>query len=163
MALEFELLARVLLAGLLGGAVGWERERRHKPAGLRTHMLVTMGSAMFVAVGVLVTEEAAGEFEVVRLDIQRVVAAVATGIGFLGAGAIIRAGGSVRGLTTAAGIWMNAGIGMAAGLGYILLAVGATVLTVLVISVLPTARPGERPELEEAPDPDAEPGGEGGS
>lgn len=156
LALEFELLLRVLLAGLLGGAVGWERERHHKPAGLRTNMLVTMGSALFVAVGVLVTEEAAGATEVVRLDIQRVVAAVATGIGFLGAGAIIRAGGSVRGLTTAAGIWVNAGIGMAAGLGYIVLAVGATVLAVLVISLFSIGRTAER--VETRPEPEGEEG-----
>ena len=154
-ALELELLLRVLLAGLLGAAVGWERERHRKPAGLRTNTLVAMGSALFVALGVLVTEEAAGEFAVVRLDIQRVVAAVATGIGFLGAGAIIRAGGSVRGLTTAAGIWVNAGIGMAAGLGFIILAVGATILTVLVISLLGVGRL-RAPELE----PKEEPGSE---
>lgn len=152
-ALEFELLLRVLLAGLLGAAVGWERERHRKPAGLRTNSLVAMGSALFVAVGVLVTEQAAGEFAVVRLDIQRVVAAVATGIGFLGAGAIIRAGGSVRGLTTAAGIWVNAGIGMAAGLGFVVLAVGATILAVVIISFLGAGRARSRePEPEEEPD-----------
>ncbi len=136
MNLELEVLLRVALAALLGGAVGFDRERHNKPAGLRTHMLVAMGSAVFVGTGILVLEQVLGDPETVRLDILRVTQAVATGIGFLGAGAIIRAGGTVRGLTTAAGIWVTAGIGLAAGLGLYWLAVGSTLLVVVVIALL---------------------------
>lgn len=136
MNLEFEILLRVLLAALLGGAVGFDRQRTNKPAGLRTHMLVSIGAALFAASAVLFVEDAADGDTAIRLDVLRVTAAVATGIGFLGAGAILRAGGEVRGLTTAAGIWVTAGIGLAAGLGQIVVAVGATVLTVVVIGVL---------------------------
>jgi len=134
--MELEILLRVALAALLGGAVGFDRERHNKPAGLRTHMLVAMGSAVFVGTGLLVLDQVLGDPETVRLDILRVTQAVATGIGFLGAGAIIRAGGTVRGLTTAAGIWVTAGIGLAAGLGQYWLAIGSTLLAVVVIGLL---------------------------
>ncbi|MGH3650641.1 MAG: MgtC/SapB family protein [Acidimicrobiia bacterium] len=136
MSLEWEVLLRVLLAGVLGAAVGFDRERTDKPAGLRTHMLVSMGSALFAAIGVLIVNRAMGDDDVVRLDILRVVAAVATGVGFLGGGAILRGDHRVRGLTTAAGIWVNAGIGLAAGLGQIILAIGATVFAVIIIAAL---------------------------
>ncbi|MFQ5523533.1 MAG: MgtC/SapB family protein [Acidimicrobiia bacterium] len=140
MSLEVEILLRVLLAAVLGAAVGYDRQRSHKPAGVRTHMLVALGSALFVGSGVLVLDVYTAPLEVVRLDILRVTAAVATGIGFLGAGAILRGDGTVHGLTTAAGIWVTAGIGLAAGLGQIVLAVGATVLAVVVIAVLSLGR-----------------------
>ncbi|HUF14985.1 MAG TPA: MgtC/SapB family protein [Acidimicrobiia bacterium] len=136
MSLEWEVLLRVLLAGVLGAAVGFDRERTDKPAGLRTHMLVSMGSALFAAIGILIVDQAMGDEAVVRLDILRVVAAVATGVGFLGGGAILRGDHRVRGLTTAAGIWVNAGIGLAAGLGQIILAVGATVFAVIIVAAL---------------------------
>jgi putative Mg2+ transporter-C (MgtC) family protein len=136
MSLEWEVLLRVLLAGVLGAAVGFDRERTDKPAGLRTHMLVSMGSALFAGIGVLIVDQATGDEAVVRLDILRVVAAVATGVGFLGGGAILRGDHRVRGLTTAAGIWVNAGIGLAAGLGQIILAVGATVFAVIIVAAL---------------------------
>jgi len=103
-------------------------------------MLVALGSALFVGSGVLVLAAYTGDPDVVRLDVLRVTAAVATGIGFLGAGAILRGNGTVHGLTTAAGIWVTAGIGLAAGLGQIILAVGATVLAVVVIAVLSLGR-----------------------
>ncbi len=132
---ELEMVLRVLVAAVLGGAVGYDRQRHDKPAGLRTHMLVAMGSALFVASGFL-TLAAGGDPDTTRLDLLRVSAAIATGIGFLGAGAIIRSGASVRGLTTAAGIWVTAGIGVAAGVGQYILAVGATLITVVIIAVL---------------------------
>lgn len=136
MDLELELLLRVLLAAVLGAAVGFDRQRSNKPAGLRTHMLVAIGAALFAAAGVMVLTDYSGGPEEVTLDILRVVAAVATGIGFLGAGVIFQSGGTVRGLTTAAGIWVTAGIGLLAGLGMIILAIGASVLAVIVIAVL---------------------------
>jgi len=95
-----------------------------------------MGSALFAGIGVLIVDQATGDEAVVRLDILRVVAAVATGVGFLGGGAILRGDHRVRGLTTAAGIWVNAGIGLAAGLGQIILAVGATVFAVIIVAAL---------------------------
>lgn len=136
MDIELVVLLRVFLAAVLGAAVGFERQRRDKPAGLRTHMLVAMGSALFVGSGVMILGEFGDASEATRLDVLRVTQAVATGIGFLGAGAIIRGGGTVRGLTTAAGIWVTAGIGLAAGLGQYWLAVGATALAVVIIAML---------------------------
>src|SRR6188508_2420524 len=104
-----EALVRLALAAVLGGAVGLEREYRQKPAGLRTNMLIALGSALF---SILSIELGAGTGSP-----DRIAAQVVTGIGFLGAGAILRSGDHVHGLTTAATIWVNAAIGMAAGLG----------------------------------------------
>lgn len=136
MALQFEILLRVLLAAVLGAAVGFDRQRSNKPAGLRTHMLVAIGAALFAGAGVLVLAEFSGGSDAISLDIIRVIAATATGIGFIGAGVIFQSGGNVQGITTAAGIWVTAGIGLLAGLGMILLAVGASVIAVIVIALL---------------------------
>ena len=136
MDIQLEVLLRVLLAALLGAAVGFDRQRANKPAGLRTHMLVSMGSALFAGTAIVIIGGPVEPTDVVRLDILRVTAAVATGVGFLGAGAIFRAEGVVRGLTTAAGVWVTAGIGLAAGLGQVILAVGSTAFAVIVIALL---------------------------
>jgi len=114
-----EELLRVAVAAALGGAVGLERELREREAGFRTHMLVAVGSALFT----LVSAYGFREFlvnggSVVRADPTRIAAQIVTGIGFLGAGAIIRQGLSIRGLTTAATLWVVAAIGLAAGAGY---------------------------------------------
>lgn len=143
MPLELEIILRVLLATLLGGAVGFDRQRSNKPAGLRTHMLVAMGAALFAGAGVITLSEFAGGPDELRHDILRVVAAIATGIGFLGAGVIFQSAGTVRGLTTAAGIWVTAGIGLAAGLGMIGLSIGTAVLAVIVIAVVKAEMVGE--------------------
>ncbi len=143
MPFELEILLRVLLAALLGGAVGFDRQRSNKPAGLRTHMLVAMGAALFAGVGVIILSDFAGGPDELRHDILRVVAAIATGIGFLGAGVIFQSAGTVRGLTTAAGIWVTAGIGLAAGFGMFVLSVGAAVLAVVVIAVVKAELVGE--------------------
>jgi putative Mg2+ transporter-C (MgtC) family protein len=110
---------RLFVAAALTGAVGLERELRERAAGLRTHMLVGVGSALFT----LVSAYGFNAFlqsgaNVVRADPSRIAAQIVTGIGFLGAGAIIRQGLSIRGLTTAAGLWVAAAIGMAVGAGY---------------------------------------------
>jgi putative Mg2+ transporter-C (MgtC) family protein len=106
------------LAAVLGGAIGVERELREREAGLRTHMLVAMGSALFTIVSAYGFRAVLnGGGPLVRVDPTRIAAQIVTGIGFLGAGAIIRQGFSVRGLTTAATLWMTAAIGMAAGAG----------------------------------------------
>ncbi|MFZ0627333.1 MAG: MgtC/SapB family protein [Acidimicrobiia bacterium] len=135
MSPELEMLLRVALAAVLGGAVGYDRQRSNKPAGLRTHMLVGAGSALFVTSALLAIDEFGG-LNGTNLDVLRITAAVATGIGFLGAGSILHTTDRVRGLTTAAGIWVTAGIGLAVGLGQYLLSVGATVIAVIVIALL---------------------------
>jgi putative Mg2+ transporter-C (MgtC) family protein len=108
-----EVLLRLFVAAALGGAIGLERELRERQAGLRTHLVVSLGSALFT----LVSAYGFANFGV-RVDPTRIAAQIVTGIGFLGAGAIIRQGLSVRGLTTAATLWLVAAIGMAAGAGY---------------------------------------------
>src|SRR5215510_13106864 len=129
-----EALLRIVVAAALGGAVGIERELRDHDAGFRTHMLVAIGSALFTIVSAcafrdfLVTGGA-----VVRADPTRIAAQIVTGIGFLGAGAIIRQGLSVRGLTTAATLWVVAAIGMAAGAGYYSGAVLGTAITLVAL------------------------------
>src|SRR4051812_42299124 len=114
-----EELLRVVVAAALGGAVGLERELREREAGFRTHMLVAVGSALFTLVSAYGFREfLVGGGSVIRADPTRIAAQIVTGIGFLGAGAIIREGLSVRGLTTAGSLWIVAAIGMAAGAGY---------------------------------------------
>jgi putative Mg2+ transporter-C (MgtC) family protein len=114
-----EALLRLVLAAALGGAVGIERELREREAGLRTHLLVALGSALFTIVSAYGFHAfLSSGANVVRADPTRIAAQIVTGIGFLGAGAIIRQGLSVRGLTTAATLWVVAAIGMAIGAGY---------------------------------------------
>ncbi len=126
-----DVIVRVLVAGALGGAVGFEREFTDQPAGFRTHILVSLGAALFTLVGAYGVGEFFGDSQsVVRFDPTRVAAQVVTGIGFLGAGAIIQQGLNVRGLTTAAALWVTAAIGVAVALGYWTGAVATTALTV---------------------------------
>jgi putative Mg2+ transporter-C (MgtC) family protein len=147
-----------VVAGVLGGAIGAEREIRERDAGLRTHLLVGVGAALFT----IVSAYAWADFNFssrngVTYDPTRIAAQIVTGIGFLGAGAIIRQGLSVRGLTTAASLWVVAAIGMAAGAGYYSGAVLATVvvlvslwpLRILAYRIFERIRPGElRLEIE---------------
>ena len=125
------IVTRLLLAALLGGALGYEREKSGKAAGLRTHMLVAIGAALFV----LVPEQAGMAVG----DMSRVIQGIVTGVGFLGAGAIIKHASeqSVQGLTTAAGVWMTAAIGIACGLGREATAVISTVLALAVLTAVP--------------------------
>jgi putative Mg2+ transporter-C (MgtC) family protein len=127
-----EELVRVAVAAALGGAVGLERELREREAGFRTHMLVSVGSALFTIVSAYGFREfLVGGGAVIRADPTRIAAQIVTGIGFLGAGAIIRQGLSVRGLTTAATLWVVAAIGMASGAGYYSAAVITTALVLI--------------------------------
>jgi putative Mg2+ transporter-C (MgtC) family protein len=130
-----EDLARLALAAALGGAIGFERELRDREAGLRTHMLVCLGSAVFTIVSAYGFHEflSSGNPSVVSFDPSRIAAQIVTGIGFLGAGAIIRQGVSVRGLTTAATLWVAAAIGLAVGSGFYSAAVLATVVTLFAL------------------------------
>lgn len=130
---ELELLARVVVAAALAGIIGWEREAANKPAGIRTHMLVGAGSALFVAGSLLILGDALSVDA--RGDAVRIPAAIVTGVGFLGAGAIMRSDGKVSGLTTAAGIWVVAAIGLLIGSGFWVIGVGATVVVALIVNV----------------------------
>jgi putative Mg2+ transporter-C (MgtC) family protein len=124
----FDVLLRLTLAAVLGGAVGLEREIREREAGLRTHLLVSVGSALFFLVSAYAwTDWRFSSESGLVFDPTRIAAQIVTGVGFLGAGAIIRQGLSVRGLTTAATLWLVAAIGMASGAGYWEAAIIATV------------------------------------
>jgi putative Mg2+ transporter-C (MgtC) family protein len=130
----WDALLRLSAACALGAAVGFERELRDREAGIRTHLLVSLGSALFT----LVSAYGFHEFllhggNAVRTDPTRIAAQIVTGIGFLGAGAIIREGLSVRGLTTAATLWVVAAIGMACGAGWYAPAAAATALTIFAL------------------------------
>ncbi|EZP55271.1 MULTISPECIES: MgtC/SapB family protein [unclassified Delftia] len=140
------VMVRLLLAALLGGIVGYEREHKGKAAGLRTHMLVAMGAALFV----LVPER--GGMGIA--DMSRVIQGVVAGVGFLGAGAIIKRHSEeqVQGLTTAAGIWMTAAIGVACGLGREAIALLATLLAIVILVMLPHVVSAPPPHDDAEPD-----------
>jgi putative Mg2+ transporter-C (MgtC) family protein len=127
--IQFDLAIRLLLAVLLGGAIGVEREFSKHPAGLRTLMMVSLGSCLFSSLGIVLVDPK-------TTDPTRIAAQVVTGIGFLGAGAILRQGDSVKGLTTAASIWVVASIGMACGFGLYVLALLGTILAVVALVVV---------------------------
>ena len=129
-----ESLLRLSLAAVLGGMIGVERELREREAGLRTHLLVALGSALFTIVGAYGFHAFLDSGQsVVRADPTRIAAQIVTGIGFLGAGAIIRQGLSVRGLTTAATLWVVAAVGLAAGAGYYSAAVITTAVVLIAL------------------------------
>lgn len=128
---DWEMIGRLALAALLGGLIGLERETRRQAAGLRTHMVVSIGSCLVMLVSLYMWREVDPH----RADPGRIAAQVVAGIGFLGAGAILRYGVSVRGLTTAAALWTAAGIGLAVGAGYWKAGVAATGFTILAIFV----------------------------
>lgn len=138
---EVELVLRLALAAGLGAVIGVEREWRDRTAGLRTHMLVCLGSAAFTIVSAYGFAEwyssiPGDQRSTVVSDPTRIAAQIVTGIGFLGAGAIFRSDDGVRGLTTAASLWMMAAIGLAAGAGYYELAVASTVLMLIILVAL---------------------------
>ena len=132
MDMSWEFILRIFVAALLGGAIGLEREYRAKEAGMRTHFLVALGSALFMIVSAYGFEGALGSPEH-RWDVSRVAAQVVSGIGFIGAGTIIfhKSENVVRGLTTAAGLWVTAAIGLACGGGLYILAVASTFLVLI--------------------------------
>lgn len=127
MSVQLDFAARLIVAAALGALVGAEREIHGHPAGIRTHMLVALGSALFTVLSIHGFGQGPGS----GIDPTRIAAQIVTGIGFLGAGAIIRQGLSVRGLTTAATLWVVAAIGMAAGAGYY----GGAVITTAVVLI----------------------------
>jgi putative Mg2+ transporter-C (MgtC) family protein len=139
---ERTIILRLGLALLLGGMLGLERELRGHAAGLRTHLLVCLGSCLFTLVSIAAGQSLEGaEPTVIRADITRIASQVVVGIGFLGGGAILRHGTSIHGLTTAANLWLTASVGLAAGLGFFF---GAAVTVGLALVVLSGLRPVER-------------------
>jgi len=136
---EWEIVLRLALAVVLGGVIGFERERHNRPAGFRTHILVCAGSALLMMVSAYgFTAHVGNGFE---SDPGRIAAGVVTGIGFIGAGTILQQRGSIRGLTTAATIWVVSGVGLAVGIGFYL---GSVVTTALAMTSLLTLRRVER-------------------
>ena len=136
--LHMEALLRMVVAIVVGGAVGWERERQEKPAGLRTHMMVSLGAATFMIVSLELIAKLAEEQELVQLDPLRSLAGIIGGVGFLGAGTIIQARGSIQGITTAASTWVAAAIGTCCGVGLFRLAITSGALAIVVLWLLGT-------------------------
>lgn len=126
-----DAIGRLCLAVLAGATIGWERQRADKPAGLRTHMLVALGSAVFVVATLAFTDNSNSDS--VKIGASRVVAAIIGGVGFLGAGTILESRGTVHGITTAATIWIAAGVGVASGLGLPVLAFSAVLLSLVTL------------------------------
>jgi putative Mg2+ transporter-C (MgtC) family protein len=164
---DVHVVLRLAVAAGLGAAVGFERELRDREAGMRTHLLVALGSCLFTLISAYGFHDflASGD-TVVRADPSRIAAQIVTGIGFLGAGAIIREGLSVRGLTTAGSLWVVAAIGMAVGAGFYWAGVATTALTLFALgplrilghSIIERVRPEEnRVIIELAADHSVEP------
>jgi len=131
------VLGKLFTAAILGGIIGWERHRRGRPAGLRTHLLVCIGVTLMMLVleHIFVKYQGHGHNSVLRIDPARIAAQVVTGIGFLGAGTIMRSRASIRGLTTAASLWVVAGIGLAVGSGFILPAIFTTAIAIMILTL----------------------------
>jgi putative Mg2+ transporter-C (MgtC) family protein len=147
-ASELQPLLRVVIAAALAAALGWEREQARKAAGLRTHTLVGLAAALYTSLATLGAGELRQTSPDFRADPIRIVQAIALGVGFLGGGVITaetrHGDGHASGVTTAASIWSTAAIGLAAGLGFYALAVGATVLQLIVLHGLARLEPHDR-------------------
>ena len=132
---DFEMIFRLVLAIALGGLIGFERELKHRPAGLRTHMLVSLGATVFTIISL--------SFDV---EPSRIAASIVTGIGFLGAGSIIAQKGHIKGITSAATLWVVAGIGLSIGVGQYVIAV---VTGLLVFAILQLGKIEKKSNLDE--------------
>ena len=132
---SFEVVVRLVLAAVLGGLLGLERELDGQEAGLRTHLLLSLGASLFglISVGAFSAFVVDPDDANVQIDVTRVASYVAAGIGFIGGGAIVKYRGAVSGITTATSLWTTAAVGLAAGLGFWIAAVTATVLAVLAL------------------------------
>lgn len=133
MSVEWEMAVRLFLAGVLGGFIGYEREAHHKAAGLRTHILVSIGSCLIMILSIRIYESVQG---LTNADPTRLAAQVVSGIGFLGAGSIMKEGCTVKGLTTAASLWVVSGVGLAVGSGYYMGALMTTGFVLLTLTIL---------------------------
>lgn len=158
--LPVELIGmRLLVAALLGGVIGLEREWRRRPAGLRTHMLTAVAACLFTLLTIEILHSDILSADAAQADPIRVIEAVTAGVAFLAAGAIIQSRGSVRGLTTGAGMWLAGALGVAAGFGYFVVGILAAVLGLVIIGGLGLLqRAVQEPEAEKekvaARDPD---------
>jgi putative Mg2+ transporter-C (MgtC) family protein len=132
---QLDIAFRLLVSAVLGATIGLEREVHAHPAGMRTHLLVSLGAAMFTVVSIYGFLSFAGPGEPGVVDPTRIAAQIVSGIGFLGAGAIIKYGTSIRGLTTAGSLWATAAIGMAAGAGQLVVAIGG--MAIVLFSLWP--------------------------
>lgn len=130
----YSIIIKLIVSVLLGGAIGLERERSNQPAGFRTHVILCVGSTLIMMISIYMSENYGSIGS--RPDPARIAAQVVSGIGFLGAGAILRIGVSVKGLTTAASLWTTGGIGLAIGCGFYFGAIVAVVLIVITLGVL---------------------------
>jgi putative Mg2+ transporter-C (MgtC) family protein len=137
---NWDIIGRLLLAALVGGAIGVERETDGQDAGVRTHLMLALGAAVFgvISVGAWDHFQTRTENSIFRADVTRVASYVAAGIGFVGGGAILKHAGSVKGLTTAASLWVAGAVGLAAGVGFWLPAIAGTVIGFLSLA---TRRP----------------------
>ena len=129
---DLEIMFRLGIATFLGGLIGFERETHGKEAGLRTYAIVSLGAALIMVVSTQIFDIYK---DVAAVDPSRIAAQVVSGIGFLGAGAIIRFSAGVKGLTTAAGLWVTAGIGLACGIGSYKAAIMSTLLVLMILIV----------------------------
>lgn len=132
---QAELLCRIIIAGICGGIIGYERKNRNKEAGIRTHMIVALGAALIMIVSKYGFEDILGK-QGIALDPSRIAAQIVTGVGFLGAGMIFMRKNTISGLTTAAGIWATSAIGMSIGSGLYILGILTTVLIVVIQIIL---------------------------
>lgn len=132
---QAELLCRIIIAGICGGIIGYERKNRNKEAGIRTHMIVALGASLIMIVSKYGFADILGE-QGIALDPSRIAAQIVTGVGFLGAGMIFMRKNTISGLTTAAGIWATSAIGMSIGSGLYLLGIVTTVLIVVIQIIL---------------------------
>jgi putative Mg2+ transporter-C (MgtC) family protein len=130
------IAARLALATLFGAVIGFEREWRNHPAGLRTHILVALAAASFTLIGIEIVHSSQFDNDAARQDPLRLIEAVTAGVAFLAAGTIIVARGQVKGLTTGAGLWLAGSVGLAAGLGFWQVAAFVTLLAVIVLGLL---------------------------
>ena len=127
---------RLVLAVIVGGAIGFEREAQNRPAGLRTHILTCVAAAMIAVLGIEITQFEVFEDELIKMDPIRLIEAVTAGVAFLAAGTILMARGEVHGLTTGAGMWLAAGLGLACGLGLWQVAILGAVLALAVLIII---------------------------
>lgn len=132
---QVELLCRIIIAGICGGIIGYERKNRNKEAGIRTHMIVALGASLIMIVSKYGFADILGE-QGIALDPSRIAAQIVTGVGFLGTGMIFMRKNTISGLTTAAGIWATSAIGMSIGSGLYLLGIVTTVLIVVIQIIL---------------------------
>ncbi|MBC7835475.1 MAG: MgtC/SapB family protein, partial [Phycisphaerales bacterium] len=167
---QLELVLRLIAAMILGAALGAERERGNKSAGLRTLTLVSLGAALYAVLGEQIVKGGGGG-QGGEPDPTRIVAGLVGGVGFLGAGAIFQARGNVKGLTTAAGIWMTAAIGVGCGLGeYVLATAGTLLALVTLVGLTPLeraingkSRRDQKRDFAEGDEDEGGPVGEGGA